>query len=109
MTSSPRWRLSRRARARQLSDRDAARLVDEERNFLHHLRGRRRDVRTLPSEISAAPLIFDEGISVCSEMIRVASCSDDISSEKKPNHGPPFLGTERAVGLLHRLRRPGRC
>ena len=25
--------------------------------------------------------IFDEETSVCSEMIRVASCSDDISSE----------------------------
>ena len=42
-----------------------------------------------PSEISPR-LIFDEGISVCSEMIRVASCSDDISSEKKPTT-PPFL------------------
>ena len=44
--------------------------------------------------ISSPLRIFSDGISACSESMRVASCSDDISSEKKPTTAPSTaLGT----------------
>jgi len=39
----------------------------------------------------------NEGISVCSAMMRVASCSADISSEKKPTI-PPLTDSMRPSG-----------
>ena len=41
------------------------------------------------SVLISSPLrIFSDGISACSESMRVASCSADISSEKKPTTAP---------------------
>ena len=45
-----------------------------------------------------------DGIPVCSAMMRVASCSADISSEKKPTM-PPFTVCDVAVGA--HLAAPG--
>ena len=56
--------------------------ADWSNGILAGCRGNRRHVGYPPR------LIFDDGISVCSEMMRVASCSDDISSEKKPTTPP---------------------
>ena len=42
-------------------------------------------------------LIWFDGMPVCSAMMRVASCSADISSEKKPTM-PPLIVTMLAVG-----------
>ena len=38
--------------------------------------------------ISSPLRIFSDGTSACSASMRVASCSDDISSEKKPTTAP---------------------
>ena len=41
------------------------------------------------SVLISSPLrIFSEGTAACSESMRVASCSADISSEKKPTTAP---------------------
>ncbi len=51
-------------------------------------------IRSKSLSVMSPRRIVLEGMSVCSEMIRVASCSADISSEKKPTM-PPFDGRDR--------------
>ena len=80
----------------ELGDGDAAGLVDIEREGLQLLRHFDEAVELGGIDASAAYLL--RGISACSEMMRVASCSADISSEKKPTTAPSSTSLGSAVG-----------
>ena len=83
---SPCVRFSRRARVRSAAMESAG--VSSMKKFrcssswLTDSTGRSRVL------ISSPLRIFSDGISACSESMRVASCSADISSEKKPTTAP---------------------
>ena len=86
MTSRPRWRFSRRARAASwaiemppvwsMNSGSFCIICEQATSFSKSF------------SVISPRRIFEDGISVCSEMMRVASCSDDISSEKKPTTPP---------------------
>ena len=61
-------------------------------------------MRSKSASVMPPRRIWFDGIPVCSAMMRVASCSADISSEKKPTM-PPFDGHGVAVGA--HLAAPG--
>ena len=71
----------------ELGDGEAAGLVDVERHALHLARRLDDRARTASSLIRPRRM-SDEGTPDCSATMRVASCSDDISSEKKPTMPP---------------------
>ncbi len=88
MTSRPRWRFSRRARAASCAIEMPP--VWSMNSGIFCMVCEQATSFSKSVSVISPRLILEEGISVCSEMMRVASCSDDISSEKKPMT-PPFL------------------
>ena len=88
MTSRPRWRLRRRARAASWAIEIPP--VWSMKSGIFCIICEQATSFSKSVSVISPRLILEEGISVCSEMMRVASCSDDISSEKKPMT-PPFF------------------
>ena len=86
---------------RELRNRKTAGLVDIERQRLQLDRDV-LDVSKSASSITPRRILLD-GIPVCSAMMRVASCSADISSEKKPTI-PPLTVSVWPSGGLRRAR-----
>ena len=74
---------------RQLRDRDAARVVDIERASTASPGGDDEARELLLGQVAAADLVG--GTLACSAITRVASCSADISSEKKPTDPPSMV------------------
>ena len=86
------------ARARgELGDREAAGLVDVERQVLHLDRHVLDLLEVALGDVAAADRVA-RGCRSARQMMRVASCSADISSEKKPTM-PPLTRLVVAVGL----------
>ena len=96
---SPCVRFSRRARVRSAAmDSAGVSSMKKFRCSSSWLTGQHAvEVRSL---ISSPLRIFSEGISACSEIMRVASCSADISSEKKPTTAPSATFGRAVLAML---------